>query len=306
MCAGSNTQVFSGVSSAAEYIFTFKDVNILNSTKVGTLQGYRNALFLLHAHISCYDGWSFDGTFRSVVFDTTATVNPQTNYIFCEILSTATILSRLRAVMSNFIAPSSTTTFKINPGASFQSEGMQLVNCQFSGNGTYVDGFTQANNETWWTLNGNLRDTLCFAHIIAENSGNVTTISAPSTWYAANVYASGVPFSEVERFVIAQNRLTYTGAKSRTVLINGTVTVTGTSTDIIRIGVALDGNTSAGAIIYSKVTLAAGVNRYEVLPLTSHARLSTNNYIELYVMNETAGRNVTLTDVNVLVTEIGV
>lgn len=301
---GTNSQVFNANSFSSADIFTFKDVNIVASVKAGTISNYRNSLFLLHAHISCDDGWTFDGNLRSVVFDTTATVNNNTSgYIFCDLTSTANVASRVRAVFSNFTAGSATIMFKFDPATIIPVEGFQLINCQFSGAGTYVDGLTQANNQTWWVLNGNLRDTLAFAHVFSDEAAN-TTISSSGVWYKA-IANTSVHMEHIERFNHTENRLTYTGAKDRSFIINGKCSVTGTVGNTIRVGVAVNANTQTGVIVYSKVTMPAA-GRFEVVPLISHARLTTNDFVEIWVYNESAAQNINISDLSLIVSEIGV
>jgi hypothetical protein len=139
-----------------------------------------------------------------------------------------------------------------------------------------------------------------------DSNSSTVTIGSQSTWTRAPANTA-IHMDHIERFTHSANsRVTYTGAKQRTVNIMGNVTLTGQGGDVIRIGVARNGNTMNGVIVYSKVSLPAGTNRYEVLPLMSHARLDTGDDLALYIYNETGARNVTISGLNLIISEIGV
>lgn len=134
-----------------------------------------------------------------------------------------------------------------------------------------------------------------------EFTGNpVTTIVSPVTWYKLNTNSTTSLFSRGD-LVHTNNRVTYTGTTSKVFQIEGIVSVTAGNNQ--QVHVAFFKNNSLYPCSEQSTVTASG-GKSTAVPFHCVIELQTNDYIEVFVKNETAATNITLSNVNVIVKEL--
>lgn len=141
-----------------------------------------------------------------------------------------------------------------------------------------------------------LRDLLVSAapsyghHYISSSAA--TTVSSSATWYEAAgtwALASGNGFSRQ-----ADNRLRYDGSPTYLGLIVAHFTITcGSSSQAARVGIAKNGSVLVGA--EQSIYLGTSGSAPGSGALVALTTVATNDYLGLFVRNDTAGNNLTLT-----------
>jgi len=129
---------------------------------------------------------------------------------------------------------------------------------------------------------------------IYVSTAAATTIAASSTYYKAAGTTTSTNLKEFD--MPANNRLRYTGAAD--IHIHGVVTValtTASSSQVIGLRVGKNGSASGTDSVASQVEHKTGTGT-DVISTAIHVdtMLSTNDYLELWVANETTGSNLTI------------
>lgn len=301
--SGAGSKAFGCASASGSDIITFKDVNFVGCTKVGTFDNYRNILRLLSADIACGDGMDISTSISSFVAQTNAIISPISGYRYVRAKANLTVNSRIRTALSNFDLPTGTAAFEIESGATLPAESFQLINNLFDGEGSPVIGLTRLDNEAYWKLNLGLSDTTVFAHIVMEDNATATVIGTQNEWVKIAGTTAIHKGNHISRFTHTNNRATYIGAKPRNTQNHAIVTLTGNANDVIAVGFAVNGQTADIGATKSKITLNAG-GRAESVPVIAHAtQISNGDYIEMFMKNESANRNATATALNILISE---
>jgi len=195
-----------------------------------------------------------------------------------------------------------TVGVSIDATATLPDESLFILQCAYNDLGVFVDGITQQDNEAYFLGNQGLRDTRAFIYPVASGLTTATTIAAANTWTLAALVTTERDAAETQRFTHAANRWTYTGAKPRVVGGGGTFSASGTNGDELAVAIVQNGVTTGIDDVATTMTLNAG-GRIEGGALTHKSTLVTGDYLEVWVKNLTASRNVTITSINLPLVE---
>lgn len=134
-----------------------------------------------------------------------------------------------------------------------------------------------------------------------EFSGNaITTITTIDTWEKLNTNGTTSLFSRGD-LVHTNNRVTYTGTTAKVFQIEGIISISSGNNNQIY------GSFFRNGSLYpcsTQTTLTSSGGRSNALPFHCVIELETNDYVEVFVKNETSTTNITLDNVNVIVKEL--
>lgn len=142
-----------------------------------------------------------------------------------------------------------------------------------------------------------LRDLLVSCQVncghLYVSSSSATTVGSSSTWYeAAGTFTLGSSVLNYSKS--ANNRLRYDGSPTQLSLVIAHFTLScASSNQALGVGIAKNGTVLTGADVRLYIN-ATGTDTQSgcVVALTS---MATNDYIGIWVRNDTGGNNVTLT-----------
>lgn len=273
-------------------------VNFRNATgQVGTVANYNNFIGNLIGFLNS-GGLTLDGTFGTVGFSDTLFDNASglTSITFA---STLVISRRFRATNCAFVSLSGETAIEYVSGATIPTEGLILNRCNFSGGGTYLTGITYQSNVARWNGNRGIANSANYAQYTMSGNETVTTVSQNVFTKVLGTTSAG---EVVEKFNVTDvsNRATYLGSLSGEYKIDAVISFTSGTNNVIAFRVTKNGTTIAS----SESRSTANGTRNENIVVMAISELQTNDYIEIFVTNTTNSQNVTVTDLNVIVTRL--
>jgi hypothetical protein len=274
-------------SANANQALDWFGVNFTDCATVGTIKGYANCIIADSALLNS-QGLTFDGEIGTVgisqcLFDCsdagTAIIIP----------ATANITRRFRIIYSSFVALSGETALNVSTSATILVEGYILDNCNFSGGGTYTTGVTFSDNKARWDNNRGVQNSASIGFMYMQNNAVATVVASSGVAYKAAGATTGDPITQ--RFTHASNRLTYNGALTRDFRILVSTTIISGANNEIGLYIAKNGSTIANSEQY--ITANPG-GRAEGGSCQTVVSLTTNDYVEFFVENDTAATNITV------------
>lgn len=269
-------------------------VNFTDCATVGTIKGYTNFIMTDSAFLNS-SGLTFDGSIGTIgvtqsLFDAasggTAIILP----------ATLTVTRRFRIIYSSFVALSGETALNVSTSATIPVEGYILDNCNFSGGGTYTTGVAFSDNKARWDNNRGIQNSAAIGFMYMQNNATATTVASVGVAYKA----AGTTTNDAitQKFTHTSNRLTYTGALSRDFRVLVAATITSGANNEVGLYIAKNGTVIGNSEQYITAN-AAG--RAEGGGCQTVISLATNDYLELFVENDTAATNITVEFLSMIV-----
>lgn len=280
-----------GVTTALDWF----GVNFVDCTTVGTIKDYSNFVMGDSSMLNS-SGLTFDGTIGTIAFGN-CLFDCSTGGTAITLPSTLTISRRLRIIYSSFITLSGETSINVNSSATIPVEGYILDTVNFAGGGTYNSGVQYNDNKALFiNCKGvNNSDSIANYHMgYNATPTDIVTLEVP-------VKINGVTTANSinQKFTHSNNRATYIGAINRSFKITATLSVTSTSSnDQIGFYVAKNGSIITESEMY--VTTNSN-SRAESVTIQTITNLVTNDYIEIWVENDTDSSDVVITFMNVII-----
>ena len=284
-----------GVTTALDWF----GINFVDCATIGTIKDYSNFVMGDSAFLNS-SGMTFDGSigtiaFGNCLFDTssggTAIILP----------STLTVSRRFRIIYSSFVTLSGETSLNVSTSATISDERYILDTVNFSGGGTYISGVDQTSNKTLFTNCVNITNTAVNGQLYMQGNATATVISASSTFY--KVLGTTTASTDNSKYTHSNNRLTNNANISRKYLIQCVLSFTSGSTHVCEFGFY---DSKLGAIrtpSRTKATSNAG-GRAENVSFACVVSHSNGDYLEIHCANNTSAQNLTVTDMNFVITEI--
>lgn len=273
-------------------------VNFNNVTTVGEIGTIDNFVYDTGAFLEA-QGLSFTGTVGTAAFSNSLFAGDGSAANIIEIASTATFTRRFRIIYSSVVAFSSTVGLNVNVSATIPVEGYILDTVNFSGGGTYIIGVQFDDNKSRWDNNRGVTNSAAISNYFMNGNATATTISAIGT----EVKVAGTTTSSAitQRFTNTDNRATYDGVIQRDFKVSAVFSVESGNNNEVGAYIAKNGTTIAASEIY--VTTNAG-GRAEAGFCQTIIDLNQNDYIEIFVENNTSTSDITATELNVIVEAI--
>lgn len=277
----------------------WEGVNIVNVPNIGTIKDFDNLIFETGTVLNS-KGLVLDGTFGTLGISSSLLSGDGDAGNIISIPSTATVTRRIRLDRCAVVATGSTVGINVSTSASIGDERYILDTLSFSGGGTYLSGVDYTSNKALFRFCDGITNTFETGSCYAESQSTATTIAVAGTYVKINITTTAGDV--LGRFTHSNNRLTYTGSKTRVFKIDSVLSMTSTTDGnqialkLYKNGIAVNGTRAIGT-----VRVSAGVNRANNIKPQGIISLSTNDYIEVWGTNLTNTDSVTATDFNLIV-----
>jgi hypothetical protein len=155
-------------------------VNFTDCATVGTIANYSNVIFQDSAFLNS-GNLTFDGT-MGTIGASQCLFNCNINGTVFILAPTLTVTRRFRIVYSSFVVLGITSEKGIDttPAPTIPDDGFILNYCNFSGGGTYLDGFDYTSVKSLFINNVGITNTSNVGHNYMINNTTDTTIGIPN------------------------------------------------------------------------------------------------------------------------------
>jgi len=284
-----------GVTTALDWF----GVNFVDCQTVGTIKDYSNFVMGDSAFLNS-SGLTFDGTIGTVacgncLFDNyaggTAIIIP----------STTTISRRFRIIYSSFVTLSGETSISVSDLATIGNERYILDTVNFSGGGTYISGVDNTSNKSLFINCVGITNTAVNGQLYMQ--GNTTATIIGNITDFVKVSGTTTPSSDNAKYLHSNNRLTNDASISRKYLIQCILSFTSSANDICEFGF-YDSKLNAVRTPSRTKATANASGRAENVSFTCVVSHIKNDYLEIHCRNTSGARNITVDQLNFIITEI--
>lgn len=270
-------------------------VNFNNVTEIGEIGTVDNFIYNFGAFLNS-QGLTFTGTIGTVGISNSLLQGDGTADSILEITSTATITRRFRVIYSSVIAYTDTTAITISSSATIPVEGFILDTVNFSGGSTYVSGITSGDNKSRWSECRGIDNSSALSNYYMTGNATATTITTTGT--AVKVAGTTTSAAITQKFTNTDNRSTYTGAILRDFKVTVVLSANSGNNNEVGIYIAKNGTLITESEVY--ITTNAG-GRAEGGVAQVIVTLDQDDYIEVFVENDTSTSDITVTELSVIV-----
>jgi len=274
-------------------------VNFTDCAVVGTVKDYTNFIMTDCAFLNS-GGMTLDGTIGSVGFSSCLFNCNTTNTVFI-LPATLTITRRFRVIYSSFVVLSGETGINVNASATIPTETYILDTVNFSGGGTYLTGVSVTSNKALFINCTNILNSSVNAQLYMQANATATTVSVQNTFY--KIAGTTTASADNSKFSHSDNRLTCDAVISRKYLIQANLSFTSGNNDICQFGFYDSQLATVRTPSKTKAT-ANGSGRAENVSFACVVTMAINDYIEVYCTNTSASTNITVDQLNFIITEI--
>ena len=289
----------------ADQALDWYGVNFTDCGSVGLVKNYSNFVIASCAFLNsaCI---SFDGTIGTICIRNTL-LSGSFGADLITLASTLEVTRRFRVIYSSVIAlGSGFTAFRVEAGAIIPTEGFILdtVNATLVAGATAVEGLGSlaASNIALIKNCKGVQNTFVNGQMYMRGNVTATTIPATSTFYKV----AGVTTASADnaKYLHANNRLTCDAIQSRKYLIQASLSFDSGQNNECEFGFY---DSKLGAVREpSKVLSTANSSgRAENINTMCVVEHSAGDYIEIWCANNSSTSNITVENLNVVITEIG-
>jgi hypothetical protein len=250
-----------------------------------------------------YETGAFLGSEGLVLTGTIGTIS-LTNSLFRGIGNTANIIEvnasaiitrRFRVTYSSFVVLPNNTGINFNVAATVPFNSYILDTVNFSSSGTFISGVDYTNNKSSFNNNVGIINSREITQYGMINNAVATTIALQSVAY--KVLGTTVSGSLTSKFTNTNNRATFIGKISKIFVVNATMSINSGNNNQIGIYIAKNGTILTESEVYI-TTNSSG--RAESANVQAVLVMQANDYIEVFVGNDSSTSSVTVTDLNVI------
>jgi len=296
-------------SNPAVHALDWFGVNFTNCARVGIISSYNNFIMLDGAFLNSQD-LTFNGTTGTVGFNQclfTGNFGLGGTKSILNFPSTFICTRRIRVTVCSFIVPSGYTGITVQDGVNFsQPESFILQTCNFSGPGTKLGISTHTNidnRDAFFEGNRGIDNSFVIGQYYMKNNNTQTSFASTDT-YTKIAGITTTTNATNSKFIHSDNRLTCSAGIEREYLTQVSATVVTSTDTICSLGIY---DSSNGNQILEASTL-----EFECIngvPITVHItdvhKHNLNDYVEVHISNLNNTDPVTVTQLNVLVTQLG-
>lgn len=284
-----------GTSTALDWF----GVNFTDCATVGTIKDYTNFIMQDSAFLNS-GGMTLDGSigtigFTQCLFDLTSGSTGIT------IASTANITRRFRIIYSSFVTLSGETSINVSSSATISNERYILDTVNFSGGGTYITGVNETSNKSLFINCVGITNTAVNGQLYMQGNATATVVSATNTFY--KVLGTTTASSDNSKYTHTNNRLTNDAAISRKYLIQCSLSFTSGTGDVCQFGF-YDSKIAAIRTPSKTKATANSSGRAENIHMACVVSHILGDYLEIHCANLSSVANITVSDMNFVITEI--
>lgn len=240
--------------------------------------------------------FEFFGQIGTIGIANSLFVGSGSSYPIFDIESTANITRRFRIIYSSLVAFGATNAINVDASASVLNQAYILDTCNFSGGGTYLTGVTASDNKALFVNNIGITNSADISQYYMNNNATATVIS--NVGVEVKVAGTTTSSDVTSKFTNITNRATYVGALDRYFKVTATMSLSSGNNNQIGAYVAKNGTILSDSGMFA-TTNSGG--RVESVFIQTLVELTENDYIEIFVENNSSTSNITVTDLNVIV-----
>jgi hypothetical protein len=283
-------------------------VNFTNCAKVGIISSYNNFIMLDGAFLNSQD-LTFNGTTGTVGFNQclfSGNFGLGGTKSILNFPNTFNCTRRIRTTVCSFVVPGGYTGITVADGASIPVESFILDTCNFSGPGTKLGISTHTDvdgNTSNYNNNRGIDNTFVVGQHYMNDNADATTFATSDT-FVKIVGVTTTTGATNSKFVSTNNRLTCVAAVERRYLTQVSATILSGGSGTYKLGIY--DSTDGGSILPASQLTFDGVGGSAVSVSISdvHKHIS-GDYVEVYIANVSSTDSIVVTDLNVLVTQLG-
>jgi len=274
-------------------------VNFTDCATVGTIKDYTNFIMGDSAFLNSAN-LTLDGTIGTVGISNSL-FDGRTSSTTIIVASTANITRRFRIIYSSFVCLSGETALNVSSSATISDERYILDTVNFSGGGTYLTGVTETSNKALYSGCVGITNTAVNGQLYMQSNATATVISATNTFY--KVLGTTTASADNSKYTMTNNRLTNNANVSRKYLIQCVLSFNSGANHVCEFGFY---DSKLGAIRTPSRTKATsnGGGRAENVSFACVVSHSNGDYLEIHCSNNTSSQNITVSDMNFLISEI--
>lgn len=264
--------------------------------RAAELTDIKNAVMLLCSFFA--DGVHLLGSVNTLSL-TECTLTPGSGDYGVYVGDAASVDVKLRLCNCSVVTSSGATGVRVPNTRITKPEGFMLMNIDFSGPGTYVSGTTEQDEESRWFECRGITNTRRIGAMGWSGNATPTDIVEATT----PVKATGTSTANVnnQHFSHTNNRLTYTSELKSLFTIRAGASFIATSNKQISMYIYKNGAQVPGSFKVTQTTDGNGkADNASVYAVTT---LEQNDYIELWISNDSTTGDVTVVSLDVLVSE---
>lgn len=274
-------------------------VNFLDCATVGTIKDYTNVIIESSAFLNSAN-LTLDGTIGTIGFDGNL-FDGQTGQTTIIIAPTANITRRFRIIYSSFVCLSGETGINVNASATIANERYILDTVNFSGGGTYLSGVIETSNKSLFTACVGITNSAVNGQLYMQNNATSTVVGATNTFY--KILGTTTASIDNSKYTHTNNRLTNDAAIRRKYLIHCSLSFNSGNNNVCEFGFYDSALATVRTPSRTKST-ANGSGRAESVYFSCVVSHIQGDYLEIHCANTSAITNITVTDMNFIITEI--
>lgn len=243
----------------------------------------------------------FDGSVGTIGIDNSLLTGSGAAYNIIELTANCVVTRRFRTIYTSFVAFGSTVAVDVDPSATIPTEGFILDTVNFGGGGTKLGGLDHTSNDSLFINCTGITNTAVNGQLYMQNNATATAISSSSTFYKVSGTTSAS--ADNSKFTHTDNRLTCDATISRKYLIQCTLSFNSSNGNVCEFG--FYDSQLAGIRTPSRTQATANASgRAENVSFACVVSMDSGDYLEIHCANNTAANNITVTDMNFVITEI--
>lgn len=276
----------------------WRAVRFQNVPTMGTIQNYANIVWG-QCILDNSANLTIQGTIGSLAFFE-CLFDGRTGQTTLTVPSTAVITRRIRMLYCAAIVQAGETGFNVSTSATIPDEGYVLDNVAFSGGGTYLAGLDYTSNKALFFNSSGIINSSALCQYSMTGNATATTIGATGTF--VKIAGTTTASSLNQKFSTGTTqRATYTGAFTTNFRIVAFASMTSGNNQTLRMRVAKNGTTLGESNTLFKTTGSGEASAVGCQVIVS---LAPTDYVELWVANDTAATNITVSDLNFTITRL--
>ena len=240
--------------------------------------------------------FKFNGSVGTIGLNSSIFVGDGSNKPLVLISSTANVTRRFRTIYSAWVVFGSSQAVEIQNGATIPTEGFILDTCSFSGGGNYLPTLDHTSNASLFTNNTGIINSREVSQLYMNGNATATVINTSGVAVKIAGTTSSSPITS--KFVNTDNRATYVGGIAKSFKVVCTLSVESGNNNQIGIYIAKNGVLIPESEVYGTTS---GAGRAENIVVQAFVSLQLNDYIELWIENDTGTQNIVVTDLNLVV-----
>lgn len=284
-----------GITTALDWF----GINFVDCANVGTIKDYSNFILADSAFLNS-SGLIFDGTIGTIGINNTL-FDGQSASTVITLPSTLIVSRRFRIINSSFITSSGETGINVSTGVTISDERYILDTLNFAGGGTYITGVDQTSNKSLFINCVGITNTAVNGQVYMHNNSTATVVGSSNTFY--KVSGTTTPSADNSKVLSSNNRLTVDAAVTRKYLIHCDLSFNSGTNDVCEFGF-YDSKLGTVRTPSKTKSTANSAGRAENISFACVVQFVQGDYLEIHCANTSGARNITVTDLNFIVTEI--